>query len=130
MRESFAESGVLSPRVSAGLASVPRLTAPRSGKKSGWPKPCLSPNLSPSFNPIMFTGTYTAIVTPFKEGKVDEPALERLLKAQIKAGVDGIVPVGTTGESPTLSFEEHIYVIEQVVRWVGGKINVLAGTGA
>jgi len=78
----------------------------------------------------MFTGIYTAIVTPFKDGKVDELALERLIKAQIKAGVDGIVPVGTTGESPTLSFEEHIYVIERVVSWVGGRINVLAGTGA
>src|SRR5687767_1373264 len=51
---------------------------------------------------LKFTGTYTAIVTPFKDGKLDEPALERLVKAQIKAGVDGIVPVGTTGESPTL----------------------------
>src|SRR2546430_6790315 len=78
----------------------------------------------------MFTGTYTAIVTPFKDGKVDELALERLIQAQIKAGVGGIVPVGTTGESPTLSFEEHIYLIERVVRWVGGRINVLAGTGA
>jgi 4-hydroxy-tetrahydrodipicolinate synthase len=49
----------------------------------------------------MFTGTYTAIVTPFKHGKIDEAALERLIRLQIKAGVDGIVPVGTTGESPT-----------------------------
>lgn len=77
----------------------------------------------------MFTGTYTAIVTPFKNGKVDEPAFERLIKAQIKGGVDGIVPVGTTGESPTLSYEEHVHVIAQAVRFAGGKIKVLAGTG-
>jgi 4-hydroxy-tetrahydrodipicolinate synthase len=77
----------------------------------------------------MFTGTYTAIVTPFKDGKVDEPTMERLIKAQIKAGVDGIVPVGTTGESPTLSFEEHIYVVELAIKLIAGKIHVLAGTG-
>jgi 4-hydroxy-tetrahydrodipicolinate synthase len=77
-----------------------------------------------------FTGTYTAIVTPFKEGKVDEPALERLVRAQIKGGVDGIVPVGTTGESPTLSYDEHIRVVELSVKFAAGKIKVLAGTGA
>jgi 4-hydroxy-tetrahydrodipicolinate synthase len=78
----------------------------------------------------MFRGTYTAIVTPFKDGKVDEPSLERLIKAQIKGGVDGIVPVGTTGESPTLSFEEHIAVVERSVELADGKIQVMAGTGA
>src|SRR5262245_36580759 len=78
----------------------------------------------------MFTGAYTAIVTPFKDGKLDEPAFERLIKAQIKAGVDGIAPVGTTGESPTLSFEEHIYVIELAVKFAARRIQVLAGTGA
>jgi 4-hydroxy-tetrahydrodipicolinate synthase len=77
----------------------------------------------------MFTGTYTAIVTPFKNGKVDEPALERLVKAQIKGGVDGIVPVGTTGESPTLNYEEHIEVIALSVKFAADKIKVLAGTG-
>jgi 4-hydroxy-tetrahydrodipicolinate synthase len=78
----------------------------------------------------MFTGTYTAIVTPFKNGKIDEDALEQLIKNQIKAGVDGIVPVGTTGESPTLSVEEHIHVIELCVGFVNKKIKVIAGTGA
>lgn len=77
----------------------------------------------------MFTGTYTAIVTPFKKGQVDEAALEQLIKAQIASGVDGVVPVGTTGESPTLSFEEHIRVIELSVKFAAGKIKVLAGTG-
>src|SRR2546428_416804 len=78
----------------------------------------------------MFTGTYTALVTPFKNGGVDESALERLIKIQIKAGVDGIVPVGTTGESPTVDYEEHIHVIELSVKFAAGKIKVLAGTGA
>ena len=77
----------------------------------------------------MFTGTYTAIVTPFRNGKIDEPALERLIKAQIKAGVDGIVPAGTTGESPTINFEEHIRLIELSVKFAARKIKVLAGTG-
>lgn len=77
----------------------------------------------------MFTGTYTAIVTPFRNGKIDEPALERLIKMQIKGGVDGIVPVGTTGESPTVSFEEHIRLMEFTVKIAARKIKVLAGTG-
>jgi 4-hydroxy-tetrahydrodipicolinate synthase len=77
----------------------------------------------------MFTGTYTALVTPFRDGQVDVSAFERLIKAQIRAGVDGIVPVGTTGESPTLSFEEHLHVIELAVRFGGGKVKVVAGTG-
>ncbi len=78
----------------------------------------------------MFKGTYTAIVTPFKGGVLDEPALERLIKLQIKAGVDGIVPVGTTGESPTLDYDEHARVVEIAVRVAGGRVKVLAGTGA
>ena len=77
----------------------------------------------------MFKGTYTAIVTPFKSGKVDEPSLERLIKSQVKGGVDGIVPVGTTGESPTLSFEEHIHVIARSVEMAAGRVKVMAGTG-
>ena len=78
----------------------------------------------------MFTGTYTAIVTPFRNAKVDDAALDRFVKFQIKGGVDGIVPVGTTGESPTLDYDEHIHVIEASVRAAGGKLKVLAGTGA
>ena len=80
--------------------------------------------------PHTFTGTYTAIVTPFKNGRLDQAALARLIKAQIKGGVDGIVPVGTTGESPTLDYEEHVEVIERSVELAAGKIKVLAGTGA
>jgi 4-hydroxy-tetrahydrodipicolinate synthase len=78
---------------------------------------------------MQFTGTYTAIVTPFQNGQIDEPALERLIKSQIKAGVDGIVPVGTTGESATLDYEEHIRVIALSVKFAHGKIKVMAGTG-
>lgn len=78
---------------------------------------------------IMFTGTYTAIVTPFRDGGIDEPALGRLVQAQVKAGVDGIVPVGTTGESPTVNYEEHIRVIELAIKFSAGRAKVLAGTG-
>lgn len=77
----------------------------------------------------MLTGTYTAIVTPFRNGKVDAPALRRLIERQIKGGVDGIVPVGTTGESPTLNYEEHIEVIARSVEYAAGKIKVMAGSG-
>jgi 4-hydroxy-tetrahydrodipicolinate synthase len=77
----------------------------------------------------MFTGTYTAIVTPFKHGKIDEAALARLIKNQIKGGVDGIVPVGTTGESPTVDYAEHIHIVALSVKFAAGKIKVLAGTG-
>jgi 4-hydroxy-tetrahydrodipicolinate synthase len=77
----------------------------------------------------MFNGTYTAIVTPFRSGEIDEESLERLIKFQIKGGVDGIVPVGTTGESPTVNLEEHARIIELSVKYAAGKIKVLAGTG-
>jgi 4-hydroxy-tetrahydrodipicolinate synthase len=76
-----------------------------------------------------FTGTYTAIVTPFRGGAVDQAALAQLIKRQIKGGVDGIVPVGTTGESATLDYDEHIGVIEQTVKLVAGRVKVIAGTG-
>lgn len=78
----------------------------------------------------MFTGTYTAIVTPFENGEIDEPALTKLVKLQIKGGVEGIVPVGTTGESPTVDYDEHIRIIEVVVKAAAGRVKVLAGTGA
>src|SRR5438046_3855473 len=78
----------------------------------------------------MFTGTYTAIVTPFKNGKIDEAAFARLVRDQIKGGVDGIVPVGTTGESPTVDYDEHVHVIALAVRFAAGRIKVLAGSGA
>jgi 4-hydroxy-tetrahydrodipicolinate synthase len=77
----------------------------------------------------MFTGTYTAIVTPFRSGKIDEAALERLVQAQVRAGVDGIVPVGTTGESPTVDYDEHVRIIALSAKFARRRIKVLAGTG-
>lgn len=78
----------------------------------------------------MFAGTYTALVTPFHKGRVDEGAYQKLIRDQVRGGVDGIVPVGTTGESPSLGFDEHIWVIELAVRAAKGRVKVLAGTGA
>jgi 4-hydroxy-tetrahydrodipicolinate synthase len=77
----------------------------------------------------MFTGTYTAIVTPFKDGNIDETALKNLIQRQVRGGVDGIVPVGTTGESPTVSYEEHIQIIALAVKFAAGRVNVIAGSG-
>ena len=78
----------------------------------------------------MFIGTYTAIVTPFKNGKIDDAAFERLIEFQIKGGVDGIVPAGTTGESSTLGYQENIDVVARAVKFARGKIKIIAGTGA
>ncbi|MFO7871854.1 MAG: 4-hydroxy-tetrahydrodipicolinate synthase [Kiritimatiellia bacterium] len=79
----------------------------------------------------MLKGTHTAIVTPFTAGgEVDYSLFRDLVKKQIDAGVDGIVPVGTTGESPTLDFDEHNKVIETAIDAAKGKIKVTAGTGA
>src|SRR3989344_3672817 len=79
----------------------------------------------------LLAGTYTASITPFtKSGKFDEVGLYQHIERQIKGGVHGIVPVGTTGESPTLDFDEHIRVIKVAVEAAAGRIKVLAGTGA
>ncbi len=79
----------------------------------------------------MFTGAYTAIVTPFnKDGSVDYEKLKALIAMQIAAGIDGIVPVGTTGESPTVDVDEHEKIIEVTIAACRGKIKVIAGTGA
>jgi len=78
----------------------------------------------------MFKGVITALVTPLRNDRVDEEALRRLVDDQIRAGIDGLVPVGTTGESPTLTNEEHIRVIEVVVEEAKKRVPVIAGTGA
>jgi len=75
-------------------------------------------------------GVFTALVTPFKNGKVDEDALKDLIGFQLKGDVDGLVPCGTTGEAPTLSYEEHERVIELTVKYAGGSVPVIAGTGS
>ena len=76
------------------------------------------------------TGTITALVTPFRNGKVAFEDLRKLVEYQIKGGIDGVVPVGTTGESPTLSHEEHIEVVRAVIAAVRGRVPVIAGTGS
>lgn len=78
----------------------------------------------------MFEGLYTAIITPFRNGAIDYEALERIIEMQIAGGVDGIVPLGTTGESPTVTFEEHTEYIRRVVKMTKNRIKVIAGTGA
>ena len=75
-------------------------------------------------------GVFTALVTPFRDGSVDEKALKKLINFQLAGGVDGIVPCGTTGEAPTLSYEEHEKVIELTVKYAAGKVPVIAGTGS
>ena len=77
----------------------------------------------------MFRGTFTALVTPFRNGDVDFAAFEKLVEAQIAAGITGLVAVGTTGESPTLTHEEKEKVIQRAVKIANGRCKVLAGTG-
>ena len=79
---------------------------------------------------MKYQGLYTAIITPFKNNEVDYDALKALVEAQIAAGVDGIVPVGTTGESPTLTHSEHMEVIRRTIEFAGGRCQVIAGTGS
>jgi 4-hydroxy-tetrahydrodipicolinate synthase len=78
----------------------------------------------------MFTGTYTAIVTPFKNGQVDEKAFRNLIQFQIENGIDGIVPTGTTGEAATLDYDEHLRVVEIAVEEAHGRCKIIAGTGS
>ena len=78
----------------------------------------------------MFRGALTALVTPFSEGRIDEAALEALVEEQVAAGIHGLVPCGTTGESPTLSHAEHVRVVEVVLRAAAGRVPVLAGAGS
>ncbi|MBC6980680.1 4-hydroxy-tetrahydrodipicolinate synthase [Caulobacter sp. 17J80-11] len=77
----------------------------------------------------LFKGVITALVTPFRDGHVDEEAFARLLERQIAAGVHGVVPVGTTGESATVSADEHKRVVELCVRLAAGRTRVIAGAG-
>lgn len=77
----------------------------------------------------MFAGAMTALVTPFRDGQVDEPALRALVEAQIAAGIDGLVPCGTTGEAPTLEAEEHARVVRITVEAAARRVPVIAGCG-
>jgi len=78
----------------------------------------------------MFRGLYTALITPFKNGKIDEPAFQSFVEWQISEGVHGLVPCGTTGETPTLTYEEHNRVVSLTVEVARGRVKVLAGTGS
>lgn len=78
----------------------------------------------------MFKGSITALITPFKDGEIDWPAFENLVEWQIEQGSHGLVPCGTTGESPTLSHDEHNAIVERCVRVVKRRIPVIAGTGS
>jgi 4-hydroxy-tetrahydrodipicolinate synthase len=78
----------------------------------------------------MFSGAMTAMVTPFREGKLDEDRLRQQVDYQIRGGINGLIPVGTTGESPTLNLEEHLKVIDLTVKFTAGRVPVIAGTGA
>jgi 4-hydroxy-tetrahydrodipicolinate synthase len=79
---------------------------------------------------FMFAGTHTAIVTPFRNGNLDEDALRKLVDFQFDSGVDGVVPCGTTGESPTLDYDEHDRVIALTVEYAKKRGLVIAGTGS
>ena len=78
----------------------------------------------------MFTGSYPALITPFKDGALDLDALKKLVEWHIAEGSHGLVPVGTTGESPTVSHEEHMTVVSEVVKAAAGRIKVIAGAGS
>ena len=77
-----------------------------------------------------FAGSYTALITPFSNGQVDEDAFRKLVEFQIESGTHGLVPVGTTGESPTLSHDEHDRVIELCIEQAAGRVPVIAGAGS
>ncbi len=79
---------------------------------------------------MLFSGSYVALVTPFRDGKIDFKRLDELVDFHLEAGTDGLVPCGTTGESATLSHEEHEVVIRAVVQRTDGRIPVIAGTGS
>ena len=78
----------------------------------------------------MFKGSFTALITPFKDGKFDETSFRSLIDFQLKSGTHGLVPTGTTGESPTLSHEEHIRIVEVCIEQTNKKVPVIAGTGS
>jgi 4-hydroxy-tetrahydrodipicolinate synthase len=78
----------------------------------------------------MFNGSIVALITPFRNGAIDEPALQSLVEWHIEQGTHGLVPVGTTGESPTLSHAEHERVVELVIEAAGGRVPVIAGAGS
>jgi len=88
------------------------------------------PNQAAGKTITMFKGSYTALVTPFRDGALDEEAFVRLVEWQISEGTHGLVPVGTTGESPTLSHDEHKRIVELTVKTARGRVPIIAGAGS
>jgi 4-hydroxy-tetrahydrodipicolinate synthase len=90
----------------------------------------MSQALTPTTTAPLFAGVITALVTPFRDGKVDYDAFRKLIEHQVKSGVHGLVPVGTTGETSTLTFEEHKEVVRLCVEVAAGRVKVIAGAGS
>ena len=78
----------------------------------------------------MFRGTFTALITPFREGRIDYDSLRSLIEEQVAAAIDGVVPCGSTGEAATLSHSEHEELIAFTIKQVAGRVKVIAGTGS
>ncbi|MBI3784372.1 MAG: 4-hydroxy-tetrahydrodipicolinate synthase [Deltaproteobacteria bacterium] len=79
---------------------------------------------------MRFSGSMTALITPFQDGRLDAAALERIVELQIAGGTSALVPCGSTGESATLTHQEHIDIVRSVVKWARGRVPVIAGTGS
>ena len=86
--------------------------------------------MSPASTNAVFSGSCTALVTPFKNGQIDKDAFCKLVDWQIENGTAALIPVGTTGESPTLSHEEHDLVVELCIKQAAGRVPVIAGAGS
>ena len=86
--------------------------------------------MSPATTDAVFSGSCTALVTPFDGGQLDKDAFCKLVEWQIESGTDALIPVGTTGESPTLSHEEHDVVVELCIKQAAGRVPVIAGAGS
>src|ERR1051325_2116534 len=87
-------------------------------------------SLPPDMKLRPLTGTITALATPFRDGQVAYADLKKLVAHQLKGGINGLVPIGTTGESPTLDYDEHMEVIRFVIAEAKGRVPVIAGTGS
>src|SRR6056297_3222713 len=103
---------------------------PQHGQNQRSPGPPAPHQVTTRKERVMFKGSFPALVTPFKNGELDLDTLKHLVEWHIAEGSHGLVPVGTTGESPTLTHDEHETVVEEVVRAAAGRIPVIAGAGS
>lgn len=120
--------GMLSVFFTKGSGAVSKIVPCAPGES--WPAGLPWAHRGRTVHRSMFEGTFTALVTPFVQDHLDEAAFMRLIEEQIRSGITGVVPVGTTGESPTLDHEEHHRVIALAVEAVAGRCKVIAGTGS